>query len=190
MRALAFDHAGRTEVAKLDVLAVLTQKDICSFEIAMNDVVLMKVDNRIKDLARVGKANRFAKPAIHFTLVVNAAQRHVLKIDTKHVILNHLAAVVSHDIRVVEVLEPVHLLFQSLDLVLVNAEILVNKVQFFDAENLPGVEVLRFINFTSNTLADHFSLTPLPKFAVDFLSLPFVQKVVLLDLNLGSKLAF
>jgi hypothetical protein len=63
-------------------------------------------------------------------------------------------------------------------------------VQFFDAENLPGIEVLRFINFTSNTLADHFSLTPLPKFAVDFLSLPFVQKVVLLDLNLGSKLAF
>lgn len=63
------------------------------------------------------------------------------------------------------------------------------QMKLFHAENLACIQVLGFVDFTSNTLSDHFALTPLPQFSINLLSLPFVQKVVLLDWNLCSELS-
>lgn len=81
-----------SEVAKLYVLPVLGQKNICAFQVAMDDVVRVQVEQRLQHLVRVKSANAFTDASVVLAHIPDASAAHVLEVDAESIVLQVFAS--------------------------------------------------------------------------------------------------
>ena len=100
-----------SEVAKLYVLPVLGQKNICAFQVAVDDVVRVQVKQRLQHLVRVQSANAFTDASVVLTHVPYASAAHILEVDAESIVLQVFASQVPQNVFMLESLVEVDFFF-------------------------------------------------------------------------------